>query len=291
MPKPAARRRFTAAMERRAPAASPRGDWRRHQPDRLRPGLSRHRAAISRDRLEADGHPASPKPARFSRAWSIWPSSGASRAWRRWPAFRDRWGRPSMAMPAPMATPFPSGSSSVRFSMAPRCACSITPQCEFAYRESVFKRHKEWIVFSAELLSNWPMRPGCARSPARSSRPQRKVPCDHEVRRQHLQEPAVRRASGIRCPRIAARGRARRQGPGRLVPGTGRRQGPEPRRYSRGRLSRQPDLQRRRGHGRRPLRAHPGIEGARTKRDSAWISRKKSSTWAETVAGPPRKKR
>ena len=25
-------------------------------------------------------------------------------------------------------------------------------QCEFAYRESVFKRHKEWVIFSTELL-------------------------------------------------------------------------------------------------------------------------------------------
>jgi UDP-N-acetylmuramate dehydrogenase len=25
-------------------------------------------------------------------------------------------------------------------------------QCEFAYRESIFKRHKEWVIFSAELM-------------------------------------------------------------------------------------------------------------------------------------------
>ena len=24
-------------------------------------------------------------------------------------------------------------------------------ECEFHYRESIFKRHKEWIIFSAEL--------------------------------------------------------------------------------------------------------------------------------------------
>ena len=25
-------------------------------------------------------------------------------------------------------------------------------ECEFRYRESIFKRHKEWIIFSAQLL-------------------------------------------------------------------------------------------------------------------------------------------
>ena len=31
--------------------------------------------------------------------------------------------------------------------MASRCAFSTTAQCDFRYRESIFKRHKEWIIF------------------------------------------------------------------------------------------------------------------------------------------------
>ena len=45
---------------------------------------------------------------------------------------------------------------------------------EFHYRESVFKRHKEWIIFSTELRSA-AMR-HCARQPTRSSSSQREVP-------------------------------------------------------------------------------------------------------------------
>ena len=43
-------------------------------------------------------------------------------------------------------------------------------QCQFYYRESVFKRHREWVVFSAGLALAPPIRPGCAAPPARSCR-------------------------------------------------------------------------------------------------------------------------
>ena len=41
--------------------------------------------------------------------------------------------------------------SRVRFFDGSRIREFDNPHCEFSYRESVFKRHKEWIVFSTEL--------------------------------------------------------------------------------------------------------------------------------------------
>ena len=74
-------------------------------------------------------------------------------------------------------------------------------ECEFRYRESIFKRHKEWIIFSADLRLD----PADAAALRRTARrhpegAQRKVPGDHEVRGQHLQEPA---AEGP-CPHAVA---------------------------------------------------------------------------------------
>ena len=39
----------------------------------------------------------------------------------------------------------------VRFFDGERLRAFSNAECEFAYRESIFKRHKEWIIFSAEL--------------------------------------------------------------------------------------------------------------------------------------------
>ena len=68
-------------------------------------------------------------------------------------------------------------------------------ECEFHYRESIFKRHKEWIIFSTELLLDAADAGDSARNRRRHSEsPQRKISGHHEVRRQHLQEPAPARA-------------------------------------------------------------------------------------------------
>ena len=65
-------------------------------------------------------------------------------------------------------------------------------QCEFHYRESVFKRHKRWIVFSVTLE----LEPADAAELARTAGTilntrNRKYPAHDEVRGQHLQEPAA----------------------------------------------------------------------------------------------------
>lgn len=48
--------------------------------------------------------------------------------------------------------------SIVRFFDGAQVAEFTNAQCEFHYRESIFKRHKEWIIFSADLI----MEPGDA---------------------------------------------------------------------------------------------------------------------------------
>ena len=98
--------------------------------------------------------------------------------------------------------------------------------CEFHYRESIFKRHKEWIIFSTEL----------ALAPADASElrkisgdivegAQREVPRDHEMRRQHFQESVAGRSSRWRCRTRARAGDSRGQGSGGVFSGRGWRQG------------------------------------------------------------------
>ena len=72
------------------------------------------------------------------------------------------------------------------------CARSTTRPCEFHYRESIFKRCKEWIIFSTELVLDSADAAALRRHGRwHSQSAQRKVSRHHEVRRQHLQEPAA----------------------------------------------------------------------------------------------------
>ena len=69
-------------------------------------------------------------------------------------------------------------------------------QCEFHYRESVFKQHKEWIIFSAELA----MERGDAASAAGDRgqdprHPQQEISSHHEMRGQYFQKLSSRRTA------------------------------------------------------------------------------------------------
>ena len=96
-------------------------------------------------------------------------------------------------------------------------------ECEFRYRESIFKRHKEWIIFSTQLL----LEPADAAALRQDRRrhpegAQREVSRHDEVRGQHLQEPAAEGTAAGGRGGGAGQGRARRQGSGGVVSGTGR---------------------------------------------------------------------
>ena len=130
------------------------------------------------------------------------------------------------------------------------CACSTTAQCEFRYRESIFKRHKEWIIFRVELTLE----------PAPAAELQQ-ISADILKVRNEKFPPTMKCAGSIfknfllreLPPAVAAagagRGGARGQDSGRLVSGAGGRQGHAGGRHSRGCVSRQSDLQCGSGHG------------------------------------------
>ena len=56
-----------------------------------------------------------------------------------------------MEMPAPTGTRFPSPWPRVRYCAGGAIATADREACAFRYRESVFKRRKEWVVLAAEL--------------------------------------------------------------------------------------------------------------------------------------------
>ena len=69
-------------------------------------------------------------------------------------------------------------------------------ECQFHYRESIFKQHKEWIIFSTELrLDSGEQRRVAENLGGHPQSPQREIPGHHEVRRQHFQESAAARSA------------------------------------------------------------------------------------------------
>ena len=78
--------------------------------------------------------------------------------------------------------------------------------CEFHYRESIFKRHKDWIIFSTELVMETADAAELRKIAGRHRQgAQREVSRHHEVRRQHFQESAAGRTAGCRWPRRCPR--------------------------------------------------------------------------------------
>ena len=137
-----------------------------------------------------------------------------------------------------------------------RCACSTTRSAS-----STIAR-----AFSSATRSGSFSRPSCALEPADAAELRKTADDILKVRNEKF--PVTMKCAGSIFknlllrelpPTVAAAGArgggARRQGSGRLVSGAGGRQGHAARRHPRGRLSRQPDLQCRRGHRRRSLRA------------------------------------
>ena len=104
-----------------------------------------------------------------------------------------------MATPVRTATQSPSESS--RAVLRRRRNSRVRQRgCEFHYRESIFKRRKEWIIFSTELRWIVPTPPRSQKTADDILKVRNeKFPRHHEMRGQHLQEfPAGRIARSRR---------------------------------------------------------------------------------------------
>ena len=235
------------------------GDRRRHQPDRLRPAASAASCcATAASACSAAEQPRRARmPARYCRTWWISRSSAGLKGLETLAGIPGSVGAAIYGNAGAYGHSISERVREVRFYDGREVRVFDNAECEFHYRESIFKRRKDWIIFSTELQLEPADAARAAEDGGRDSQgPQREVPGDHEMRRQHLQEPAV---EGSAAPDVAAE-----------VPASAVREGKVPaawfleqvgakgmraRRHPRGRLPRQPDLQRRRGHGRRSVRA------------------------------------
>ncbi len=107
----------------------------------------------SEDTLRADGARGSPRAqGRCFRTWWISPTLDGLRGLETLArAFQAGWARRSMATPAPTGIPFRSASHRSASSMARAIRAIDNAQCDFRYRESIFKRRKDWIIFRVEF--------------------------------------------------------------------------------------------------------------------------------------------
>ena len=72
-------------------------------------------------------------------------------------------------------------------------------ECEFRYRDSWFKSHKEWVILSAQLAFEEGDAGGVAKGVAGDSRDSRQeVSANHEMCGKHFQESILRRVAA-RC--------------------------------------------------------------------------------------------
>jgi len=132
-----------------------------------------------------------------------------------------------------------AGAQQCGSSTTARCACSLTRSGEFRYRESIFKEHREWIIFSTELLLE-PAGQGDLRRTAddilkiRNEKFPPAMKCAGSIFKNFLlaELPAE---VGAQVPAV---GGSRREGSGGVLSGAGWRQGDGAGRYPCGGLSR-----------------------------------------------------
>ena len=110
--------------------------------------------------------------------------------------------------------------------MARACASSITPACEFRYRESIFKRQKHWIIFSTKLALD--------RADAAELREiaadivkvrNEKFPVTMKCAGSIFKNFLLRELPPAVAAQVPGQGDSRRQGAGRVLSGAGGRQG------------------------------------------------------------------
>ena len=177
-------------------------------------------------------------------------------------------------------------------------------ECEFHYRESVFKRHKDWIIFSTELeMTTAPA--GELRKTAgdilkiRLEKYPASMKCAGSIFKNLILAELPEAVQQQVPERVIREGKV----PSAYFLEAGGREGNPQRRNSRGRVSRKFDLQRRRRHGARALRDHHGFEAARAAAVRADTRRRStirrisvewgSQSWLQPAfqpAGPARKR-
>ena len=146
--------------------------------------------------------------------------------------------------------------AAVRFFDGAAVRAFDNPQCDFRYRESIFKRRKDWIIFQVELTLDAASAAELEETSAgilkvRNEKFPPTMKCAGSIFKNFLLRELPPPVAAI----VPGRGGARGQDPRRLVPRTGGRQRHAAWRHSRGCLPRQSDLQCGSRHGARTLRA------------------------------------
>ena len=167
--------------------------------------------------------------------------------------------------------------ASVRFFDGSQERTLGNPECRFLYRESVFKSRKQWVILAAELRLDPADKAALRRTAggiveARNRKFPPTLQCAGSIFK-NLLLPDLPAGAASQVPASTVReGKVPAAWFLELVGAKGAHRGE----HTRGRVPRQPHLQRRRRHRNRPPRAHRRLEGARSRAVRAGVGRRGS---------------